>query len=47
MIKHFVMLKKKPATDDATVQEIMDRLEASTPFCSIAAWPTPRRWPAT
>jgi hypothetical protein len=28
MIKHFVMLKKKPTTDDATVQEIMDRLEA-------------------
>jgi hypothetical protein len=27
MIKHMVMLKKKPETDETTVQEIMDRLE--------------------
>ena len=27
MIKHMVMLKKKPETDEATVQAIMDRLE--------------------
>lgn len=27
MVKHMVMLKKKPETDEATVQEIMDRLE--------------------
>ena len=27
MIKHMVMFKKKPDTDDATLQEIMDRLE--------------------
>ena len=27
MIKHMVMLKKKPETDEATVQEIMSRLE--------------------
>lgn len=27
MIKHMVMLKKKPATDEATVQAIMERLE--------------------
>ena len=27
MIKHMVMLKKKPETDEATVQEIMNRLE--------------------
>mgnify|MGYP000024965142 CR=1 FL=1 len=28
MLKHYVMLKKKPDTSDATVQEIMQRLEA-------------------
>lgn len=27
MIKHMVMLKKKPETDEATIQAIMDRLE--------------------
>lgn len=27
MIKHMVMLKKKPETDEATVQAIMSRLE--------------------
>ena len=27
MIKHMVMLKKKPETDEATVREIMERLE--------------------
>lgn len=27
MLRHLVMLKKKPETDDATVQEIMARLE--------------------
>ncbi len=27
MIKHMVMLKKKPDTDEATVREIMERLE--------------------
>jgi Stress responsive A/B Barrel Domain len=27
MIKHMVMFKRKPDTDDATVQEIMARLE--------------------
>jgi hypothetical protein len=27
MIKHMVMLKKKPETDEATVHEIMERLE--------------------
>ena len=27
MIKHMVMFKKKPETDEATVQEMMDRLE--------------------
>jgi len=27
MIKHMVMLKKKPETDEATVQAIMERLE--------------------
>ena len=28
MLKHMVMFKKKPSTDDATVDEIMRRLEA-------------------
>jgi hypothetical protein len=28
MLKHMVMFKRKPDTDDATLQEIMDRLEA-------------------
>lgn len=27
MIKHMVMFKKKPETDETTLQEIMDRLE--------------------
>ncbi len=27
MIRHMVMFKKKPETDDATIQQIMDRLE--------------------
>jgi hypothetical protein len=27
MIKHMVMVKKKPETDEATVREIMERLE--------------------
>jgi hypothetical protein len=27
MIRHMVMLKKKPETDEATVREIMNRLE--------------------
>lgn len=27
MIRHMVMFKKKPETDEATVQQIMDRLE--------------------
>jgi hypothetical protein len=27
MIKHMVMFKKKPETDEATIQQIMDRLE--------------------
>lgn len=27
MIKHMVMLKRKPETTDAQIQEIMDRLE--------------------
>jgi len=27
MIRHMVMLRKKPETDEATVQQIMERLE--------------------
>ncbi len=27
MVKHMVMFKRKPETDDATIQQIMDRLE--------------------
>ena len=27
MVRHMVMLRKKPETDEATVQEIMNRLE--------------------
>lgn len=27
MIRHMVMFKKKPETDEATIQQIMDRLE--------------------
>ena len=27
MIRHMVMFKKKPETDDATIEQIMDRLE--------------------
>ena len=27
MIRHMVMMRKKPETDEATVREIMDRLE--------------------